>query len=443
MSDSSVDATPAPPMLRQLQRLVRACALADLTQAQRDLLSKAHSLVCRALPDGVVADAEAEVEQGVDVAEQQADMAEQQADVAEQGTEAAAPLVSVVGSDGQTYSCAWARDQALEPLMRDSLSRFTLYPIEHPDVHELYTKLRDKFWFINEVKLGSDAEDMHKLTPDERRWLENTLAFFAASDGIVLENLVSRVMDAVKIPEARHFFGMQIGNETIHSEMYSELINTLVPRMDRRLELFRAIETSPLIQAKAAWALQFTRDVHNVSLGELLIAYACVEGIMFSSSFACIFNFREKNLFPGLCQANLMISGDEYKHMEHGLLLYAKYVVHKLPEARVLEIVRSAVELELQFVQDALPRAIMGMSAPLMSRYVRYMGNFLVRHLPGIPMPYPEEPSCPLPFMEQQGQITITNFFERRVGEYQKMANRRESGRTTEVLVVDVDAVDF
>jgi len=333
----------------------------------------------------------------------------------------------------------WARDLETEPLLQDSADRFTLHPIAHHDIHELYQRLRDKFWFVSEVDLSQDRSDMAKLTPAERQWLLNTLAFFASSDGVVVENLVSRVMNEIKMPEARHFFGMQVGNETVHSEMYSELITNLVTDAAERLRLFSAMSRSPAIAAKAEWALQFTRNKDSVSLGELLIVYACLEGIMFSASFACIFKFRERNLFPGLSQANLMISGDEYKHMQNGLRLYDKYVVNRLPVARIHTLVREAVALEEMFVLESLPEPVMGMSADLMCTYVQFIGNFLVRHIDGVPDVFARVPTNPLPYMEQQGQQVMTGFFERRVAEYQKQGRQASAGEA----LVDFSITDF
>jgi len=335
-----------------------------------------------------------------------------------------APPKPVVGLDGAVYPCAWARDLATEPLLQDDGHRYTLFPIRHPDVFQLYEELRDKFWFAGEIKLTRDREDYAKLDPNVRHWVDMTLAFFASSDGLVLHNLFDRIISAVKTPESRHFFGIQVGNETIHSEMYSVLIEALVESAERKAAMFNAVKESRTIRRKAEWILAFINDRLNVSLGELFIAVACMEGIMFCSSFACIFNLRERGLMPGLCNANLMISGDEYKHMVNLLLHYERKTVNKLSPDRVLEIVRSAVEVEHDFVNESLPVPILGMSADLMRSYVCYVANFAVSHLCGIPLPYPEQTACPLVFMEHQGRQVKTNFFEHRAVEYQRPATQ-------------------
>lgn len=349
--------------------------------------------------------------------------------------------LEVVGPDGVIYANVWKRDLATEPLLQEDPTRFILYPVRHHDVFDLYDKLERKLWFPHEIDIDKDIHDFQKLTRDEQLWLENTLAFFAASDGIVLENLVNRVHGVITMTEAKAFFNTQIGNEQVHSRTYSEFIRALVSDPARRDEMFTAVINTPVIAKKAQWALQFTNDMENVSLAELLIAYACVEGIMFSSSFACIFKLRSKNLFPGLSFANRLISGDELKHMTHGLLLYCKYIKNALPSERILEIVRSAVDVECDFVDQSLPNPVQGMDAESMKEYVRFMGNFLVRHIPDTPDPYPEVPTNTLDFMDLQGQEMVTNFFERKVGEYQQ--REITEGDHDTKLTVDLDDVDF
>ncbi len=305
--------------------------------------------------------------------------------------------------------------QQVEPLLVETRNRFVLHPIQHFDVYQMAEHAEEAFWTTGEVDLSKDREDWQKLTKDQRFFIEQVLAFFAASDGIVIENLGLRFMQEVQQPEARYFYGIQIGIETIHSKMYSMLIDTYVQNETRRLELFDAINTMPCIKKKADWALKY---LHNAdSFACRLLAFACVEGLFFSSSFAAIYYIKTLGLLPGLTQSNELIARDEGLHTEFAVLLYTKYVQNKLSSHAVHDLFREAVAIEETFVCESLPVRLLGMNQDLMCQYVRYVADRLL-----VSLGYTKLWNVvnPLDFMVNLSTETKTNFFERRVTEYKR-----------------------
>lgn len=302
----------------------------------------------------------------------------------------------------------------LEPILQENKDRFVLFPIAHQDIWEFYKKAEASFWTAEEIDLSPDLLDWeHKLNDDERHFIKHVLAFFAASDGIVNENLAVNFMNEVQYPEARCFYGFQIMIENIHSEAYSLLIDTYIKDHAEKDYLFHAIDTVPCVQEKAEWALRW---ITNGSFAERLIAFAAVEGIFFSGSFCSIFWLKKRGLMPGLSFANELISRDEGLHCDFACLLYSQ-LTHPLPIETLQDIIKSAVEIEHRFVQDALPVRLIGMNAQLMCQYIEFVADRLLAAL-GSPKLY--NVSNPFDFMDMISIPGKTNFFERRVSEYQK-----------------------
>jgi len=290
-------------------------------------------------------------------------------------------------------------------------------------MYAMAEKAEEAIWTTGEVRLNRDPADWDKLTSDQRYFLENVLAFFAASDGIVIENLGQRFMSEVKAPEARYFYGIQVGMETVHSKMYSILISTYVRDTDRRNALFNAIETMPCVKEKADWALQYIQS-ETASFGTRILAFACVEGIFFSSSFAAIYFVKTLSLLPGLTQSNELIARDEGLHTEFAVLLYTHYLKGKLTQDEVHKIVSEVVDIECRFVCEGLPVSLLGMNQDLMCQYVHYVADRLLLSL-GYDKIW--EATNPFPFMDNISTETKTNFFERRVTEY-KHETKKEEG---------------
>merc|ERR1712241_248636 len=312
---------------------------------------------------------------------------------------------------------AMAVDFSEEPLLKDNPNRFVILPIQYDDIWRMYKKAQASFWTAEEVDLEKDLRDWNeKLKDDERYFISHVLAFFAASDGIVNENLVERFMQEIQIPEARCFYGFQVMMENIHSEMYSLLIDTYIKDRDERNKLFNAIETIPAIKKKAQWALRWINS-NNASYAERIIAYASVEGIFFSGSFAAIFWLKKRGLMPGLTFSNELISRDEGLHTDFACLLF-KHLVNKPSKERILEIVKDAVEIECEFLTDALPVNLIGMNCDLMVQYIKFVADRLLVELECDKV---YKTSNPFDFMEAISLEGKTNFFEKRVGEYQKM----------------------
>lgn len=301
----------------------------------------------------------------------------------------------------------------IEPILRENPLRFVLFPIEYSDIWRMYKKALACFWTIDEVDLAGDAGDWDRLTDNERHFISHVLAFFAASDGIVNENLAAQFATEVQIPEARCFYGFQIAIENIHSEMYSLLIDTYIKDEAQKHHLLNAIETVPAVTKKAQWALKW---IENGSFPERLIAFAAVEGIFFSGSFASIFWLKKRGLMPGLTFSNELISRDEGMHRDFACLLYGK-LERQLDPARVQEIISEAVVYEQEFVTEALPVNLIGINCGMMSDYIEFVADHLLASL-GVTKVY--NTANPFDWMEMISLEGKTNFFEKRVGEYQK-----------------------
>jgi ribonucleoside-diphosphate reductase beta chain len=301
-----------------------------------------------------------------------------------------------------------------EPILQENKERFVLFPIKHKDIWEMYKKCEQSFWTAEEIDLASDMTDWtSRLNDDERHFVKHVLAFFAASDGIVNENLAVNFMSEVQYPEARCFYGFQIMMENIHSETYSLLIDTYIKDPAERHKLFNAMETVPCVGRKAEWALQW---ISNGSFAERLVAFSAVEGIFFSGSFCSIFWLKKRGLMPGLSFSNELISRDEGMHCDFACLLYAQ-LVNKLPEQQVKAIIMNAVEIEKEFVTDAIPVRLIGMNAGMMCQYIEFVADRLLGAL-GCSKVY--NAANPFDFMELISLQGKTNFFEKRVGEYKK-----------------------
>jgi ribonucleotide reductase beta subunit family protein with ferritin-like domain len=300
-----------------------------------------------------------------------------------------------------------------EPILRDSSDRYTLFPIQYDDMYQMYKRQVDSFWRPEEVDLSRDLNDWSNLTDDERHFISMTLAFFAGSDGIVMENISLRFLNDVKVAEARSFYAFQSAMESIHSEMYSILIDTYIKDTDEKNKLFKAIDNFPCITTKAKWAEKWIGD-DDASFASRLIAFACVEGIFFSSSFASIYWIKKRGLMPGLTLSNEFISRDEALHTEFAILLYSK-LKNRVPKDRAIEIIRDATEIEKSFITDSLPCRLIGMNAKLMTQYVEFVADRLA-----VQMGYNKiyNSSNPFDFMELISVETKTNFFERTNSEY-------------------------
>ena len=300
-----------------------------------------------------------------------------------------------------------------EPILRESNERYTMFPLTYPDIWAMYKKQVDCFWRAEEIDLSRDLGDWAKLNDDEKYFISMTLAFFAGSDGIVSENLGSRFMADVQVSEARAFYSFQIAMENIHSHMYSVLIDTYIQDSEQRNKLFRAIDNFPCITKKANWAKKWIED-NRSSFAARLVAFACVEGIFFSSSFASIYWIKKRGLMPGLTLSNEFISRDEALHTEFAILLYSK-LKKKLNKKRILEIVKEATEIEKEFITEALPCRMIGMNAGLMTQYIEFVADRLCLQL-GYDKIYGSQ--NPFDFMELISLETKVNFFERTNSEY-------------------------
>jgi ribonucleoside-diphosphate reductase beta chain len=301
-----------------------------------------------------------------------------------------------------------------EPILQENKDRFVLFPIKHHEIWEMYKKAEASFWTAEEIDLSPDLQDWeNKLNDDEKHFVKHVLAFFAASDGIVNENLAINFLNEVQYPEARCFYGFQIMIENIHSETYSLLIDTYIKDPAEKNKLFHAIDTIPAVTRKAQWAIKW---IANGSFAERLIAFAAVEGIFFSGSFCSIFWLKKRGLMPGLSFSNELISRDEGLHCDFACLLYAQ-LQNKLHPSKVTEVITNAVEIEKEFVTDALPVRLIGMNAVMMCQYIEFVADRLLLAL-GCEKVY--NAVNPFDFMELISLQGKTNFFEKRVAEYQK-----------------------
>lgn len=313
-----------------------------------------------------------------------------------------------------------------EPILKENKGRFVLFPIRYHEIWQMYKKAEASFWTAEEIDLSKDLYDWdNRMTDPERHFVSHVLAFFAASDGIVNENLVERFSAEVQATEARCFYGFQIMMENIHSETYSLLIDTYIREPERRDFLFNAIETVPVVKQKADWALRWISD-HRASFSERLVAFAAVEGIFFSGSFASIFWLKKRGLMPGLSFSNELISRDEGLHTDFACLLFSHLKKRAHPDT-VNRIITEAVDIEQDFLTDALPVSLIGMNARLMCQYIEFVADRLLVAL-GNPKHY--NSTNPFDFMENISLQGKSNFFERRVGDYAKAGVARADDET-------------
>ncbi len=301
-----------------------------------------------------------------------------------------------------------------EPILQENRNRFVLFPIEHHDIWKFYKQAEASFWTAEEIDLSQDLKDWANLNDGERHFISHVLAFFAASDGIVNENLAEHFVSEVQYTEAKFFYGFQIAIENIHSETYSLLIDTYVKNPKEKDKLLNAIDTMDCVNKKAQWALKW---IDEGNFQERLIAFAAVEGIFFSGSFCSIFWLKKRGLMPGLTFSNELISRDEGLHCDFACLLYNNHLKNKLQIETVQEIIRDAVSIEQEFVTDALPVKLIGMNDKLMCQYIEFVADRLLMEL-GCPKIY--NSSNPFDFMDMISLQGKTNFFEKRVAEYQK-----------------------
>lgn len=305
--------------------------------------------------------------------------------------------------------------QRSEPILEQGdSSRFVLFPIQHDDIWDYYKKAEASFWTAEEIDLGQDMKDWKELSDGERHFISHVLAFFAASDGIVNENLAEHFVAEVQYTEAKFFYGFQIAMENIHSETYSLLIDTYIKDASERNKLLNAIEHIACVKKKADWALRW---IDNGTFQERLIAFAAVEGIFFSGSFCSIFWLKKRGLMPGLTFSNELISRDEGLHCDFACHLYTSHVVNQLPKETVTAIIKDAVEIEKEFVTDALPVRLIGMNSDLMCQYIEFVADRLLSEL-GCDKVW--NSTNPFDFMDMISLQGKTNFFEKRVGDYQK-----------------------
>ncbi|XP_056161687.1 ribonucleoside-diphosphate reductase small chain A-like [Syzygium oleosum] len=319
-----------------------------------------------------------------------------------------------------------AGEEEEEPILKKQNQRFCMFPIRYKPLWEMYKKAEASFWTAEEVDLSQDLQHWEALTGSEKHFVSHVLAFFAASDGIVLENLAARFLNDVQAPEARAFYGFQIAMENIHSEMYSLLLETYIKDSREKHRLFNAIENIPSVADKAKWSFNWIQS--SSSFAERLVAFSCVEGIFFSGSFCAIFWLKKRALMPGLTFSNELISRDEGLHCDFACLLYS-LLQKQLHQEKVHKIVQEAVEIEIHFVCEALPCALIGMNSTLMSQYIKFVADRLLVAL-GYQRKYNvENPFEWMEFISLQGKA---NFFERRVGDYQKasvMSSLQDGGK--------------
>ena len=309
-----------------------------------------------------------------------------------------------------------------EPLLTPDENRYVMFPIKYPDIWDMYKRSIDSFWHTGEVSLAQDLNDWEKLTKDEQQFIKMVLAFFSSSDVVVTDNLGTRFMNEVQPSEARAFYGFQIAIETIHSEMYSILIDTYIKDSDEKDRLFKATQNFPCIAKKFNWAQKWLNDKRS-SFATRLVAFALVEGLFFSSSFAAIYWIKKRGLLPGLTFSNELISRDEALHTEFAILLYSK-LNKKLPKKKIYEIVKEAVDIEKEFILDAIPCRMIGMNSKLMSQYIEFVADRICLQL-GYDKIY--NASNPFDFMELISIESKVNFFERINAEY-ALADKTDKG---------------
>ena len=317
---------------------------------------------------------------------------------------------------------------AVEPILQENENRFVIFPIKHHDIWEWYKKMEASFWTAEEIDLHQDLTDWNtKLTEDEKYFIKHILAFFAASDGIVNENLAENFVNEVQYSEAKFFYGFQIMMENIHSETYSLLIDTYVKDDVEKDRLFNALENFPAIKKKADWALKWTE---SPSFAERLIAFAAVEGIFFSGAFCSIYWLKKRGLMPGLTFSNELISRDEGVHCDFAVHLHNHHLVNKVPPARIKEILLDALTIEREFITESLPISLIGMNAKLMTQYLEFVTDRLLQEL-GLEKEF--NVTNPFDFMDMISLQGKTNFFEKRVGEYQKAGVLNSEDQETKI----------
>jgi ribonucleoside-diphosphate reductase beta chain len=302
----------------------------------------------------------------------------------------------------------------MEKILVENPNRFVIFPIEHNDIWEFYKQHQAAFWTAEEVDLTNDIRDWEKLTENEQYFVKNVLSFFAASDGIVNENLAENFYREVQYPEAKFFYGFQLAMENIHSLMYSLLIDTYINNPKEKDECFNAIDRLPAVQKKAKWALDW---IEKASFAERLVAFAAVEGIFFSGSFCSIFWLKSRGIMQGLCNANSLIFKDENLHCDFAIHLLNNHLENRPSEKRIKEILLSALEIEKEFITESLPVSLIGMNSNLMKQYLEFVVDGLL-----VKMGCSKEFNVdqPFKFMEQIAMETKGNFFESRTMEYQK-----------------------
>jgi ribonucleotide reductase beta subunit family protein with ferritin-like domain len=319
-----------------------------------------------------------------------------------------------------------------EPLLTENPHRYVMFPLQDTDIWKLYKKMFDCMWRPEEIDLSKDLIHWKTLNTGEQHFIKMILAFFAASDGIVLENLGARFLSDVQLPEARAAYGFQLMMENVHSEVYSLLIDTYIKDPKEKTQLFNALEVFPCIRKKADWAIKWIEDKRS-SFAARLVAFACVEGIFFSGSFCSIYWLKKRGLMPGLTFSNELISRDEGMHTDLACLLFSK-LKNKLNKQKVREIIKEAVEIEKEFICEALPCKLIGMNSALMTQYIEFVADRLLVQL-GCNKIY--KVTCPFDFMEMISLEGKTNFFEKRVGEYSLVSETRSD------TAFDIDGVEF
>ena len=316
----------------------------------------------------------------------------------------------------------------VEPILQENKNRFVIFPIKHHDIWEWYKKMEASFWTAEEIDLSQDLNDWNnKLNNDERYFIKHILAFFAASDGIVNENLAENFVNEVQYAEAKFFYGFQIMMENIHSETYSLLIDTYVKDEAEKADLFNALEVFPAIKKKADWALQW---IDSDSFAERLIAFAAVEGIFFSGAFCSIYWLKKRGLMPGLTFSNELISRDEGVHCDFAVHLHNHHLVNKVPKERIRSIIVDALNIEREFITESLPVSLIGMNATLMTQYLEFVADRLLVEL-GCDREY--NVSNPFDFMDMISLQGKTNFFEKKVAEYQKAGVKVSEGDSQKI----------
>ena len=309
-----------------------------------------------------------------------------------------------------------------DPLLAENPNRYVMFPLQDHDIWQLYKKMFDCMWRAEEIDFSKDMKHWESLTEKERHFVKMILAFFAASDGIVVENLGMRFLSEVQLPEARTAYGFQLMMENVHSETYSLLIDTYIKDDEEKTKLFQALDNFPCIKKKGDWAIKWIND-NRSSFAARLVAFACVEGIFFSGAFCSIYWLKKRGLMPGLTFSNELISRDEGMHTDLAVMLFNK-LHKKLNKAKVREIVREAVDIEKEFICEALPCKLIGMNAKLMSQYIEFVADRLLVQL-GCSKEYKSE--NPFDFMEMISLEGKTNFFEKRVGDYSLVSDKKDA----------------